>query len=149
MIENILIITGETHNGCNMSKITKGYTYDQYAIIELIEKVFNYGSLNSDDFDLGWDIYTVIMAYVEDKLKEYPKLRALELYKNEGDCINKLFNIVTDLIPTISSSGENIHTLNEIYYTLNGQNYQFKSTLNDEEMLLELAKNFESISSLR
>ena len=98
---------------------------------------------------MGWDIYTVIMAYVEDKLKEYPKLRALELYKNEGDCINKLFNIVTDLIPTISSSGENIHTLNEIYYTLNGQNYQFKSTLNDEEMLLELAKNFESISSLR
>ena len=149
MIENILIITGETHNGCNMSKITKDYTYDQYAIIELIEKVFNYGSLNSDDFDLGWDIYTVIMAYVEDKLKEYPKLRALELYKNEGDCINKLFNIVTDIIPTISSSGENIHTLNEIYYTLNGQNYQFKSTLNDEEMLLELAKNFERISVLR
>ena len=89
MIENILIITGETHNGCNMSKITKGYTYDKYAIIELIEKVFNYGSLNSDEFDLGWDIYTVIMAYVEDKLKEYPKIKGLQLYKNEGDCKNK------------------------------------------------------------
>lgn len=150
MRENMIIVTGDYYTNNNISKVTKNYSSDQYSIMELIYRLFNYGK--STDFDLGYDLYDIIAEYIEEKLNEYPNLKKLELYKNDKSiykCVDKLFNTVTNIIPYNDSTAENIHSLHEIHYISNGQANQFKTTLTEEETLLALAENYESIFSLK
>lgn len=74
MRENMIIVTGDYYTNNNISKVTKNYSSDQYSIMELIYRLFNYGE--STDFDLGYDLYDIIAEYIEEKLNEYPNLKS-------------------------------------------------------------------------
>lgn len=146
MVANMIIVSGEANVCRNMSKVTNGYTTDKYAVMELIQKIFNYG--RRKDLNLGQDLYTVIECYFEDKLEEYPELEDLKLYRNP-DLADDLYVLISSIIPKDCINGDNIYYLSVIYYTLDDQIYQFKSSLNEKETLLELAENYESISALK
>lgn len=146
MIANMIIVSGEDYVANNMSKITEGYTSEKYSILELIQKLFDFGKFKG--LDLGTDLYTVIEKYITEKLDEYTELKKLDLYK-DSDTIEELYDLILDIIPRDILYGDNIYNLFSIYYTLDDTIYQFKSALNDKETLLELAENYESISTLK
>ena len=64
MVENMLIIEGDAYVADYMTKITKGYSSDKYAVMEFIYNLFKYGK--SKDCNLGQDLYSVIEEYIED-----------------------------------------------------------------------------------
>ena len=144
MVENMLIIEGDAYVADYMTKITKGYSSDKYAVMEFIYNLFKYGK--SKDCNLGQDLYSVIEEYIEEKLDKYPKLKELELYKTR--CVGKLYDIVCEVLPRDILQGDNIFTLNEIYYTLDGQIYKFNANSDEEQSLALLSENFDSIYTL-
>lgn len=146
MAANMIIVSGEAYVANNMSKITEGYTSEKYSILELIQKLFDFGKF--EGLDLGTDLYTVIEKYITEKLDEYTELKNLDLYK-DSDTIEELYDLILDIIPRDILYGDNIYNLFSIYYTLDDKIYQFKSALNDKETLLELAENYESITALK